>query len=251
MLTSHRKREILDTLTRDGQVIAKMLSERFAVSEDTIRRDLREMAAEGLLQRVHGGALPASPAVADLSIRQSLSSPAKQRIAYAAAQLVESGQTIILDGGTTSIQLARCLPKTLIATVVTHSPNVAVELAEHHNIEVILIGGRLFRHSMVTVGTAALEALRHIRADIFFMGVTGVHLRAGLSTGDLEEAYMKRALSEQAAETIVLASTEKINTASRCKIGDIALANSIVAERGTSAAFVAELERLGITVVLA
>jgi DeoR/GlpR family transcriptional regulator of sugar metabolism len=251
MLTSHRKREILDTLTRDGQVIAKTLSERFSVSEDTIRRDLREMAAEGLLQRVHGGALPASLAVADLSIRENLSSPAKQRIAQAAAQLVGSGQTIILDGGTTSIQLVRCLPKALAATVVTHSPNVAVELAEHHNIEVILIGGRLFRHSMVTVGAAALEALGHIRADIFFMGVTGVHLRAGLSTGDLEEAYMKRALSEQAAETVVLASTEKINTASRCKIGDIGLANSIVAERGTPADFVAELEGLGITVVLA
>ena len=209
------------------------------------------MAAEGLLQRVHGGALPASLAVADLSIRESLSSPSKARIAHAAAQLVGPGQTIILDGGTTSIQLVRYLPKALIATVLTHSPNVAVELAEHSNIEVILIGGQLFRHSMVTVGAAALEALRHIRADIFFMGVTGVHLRAGLSTGDLEEAYMKRALSEQAAETIVLASTEKINAASRCKIGDIALANSIVVERGSPAAFVTELEQLGITVILA
>jgi DeoR/GlpR family transcriptional regulator of sugar metabolism len=251
MLTSQRKREILDTLTRDGQVIAKTLSERYAVSEDTIRRDLREMAAEGLLQRVHGGALPASPAVADLSVRENLSSPAKERIARTAAQLVAPGQTIILDGGTTSIQLVRCLPKTLAATVVTHSPNVAVELAGHHDIEVILIGGRLFRHSMVTVGAAAIEALGHIRADMFFMGVTGVHLRAGLSTGDLEEAYVKRALSAQAAETIVLASMEKINAASRCKIGALGLANSIVIERDTPADFIAELERIGITVVLA
>jgi DeoR/GlpR family transcriptional regulator of sugar metabolism len=251
MLTSQRKREILETLTRDGQVIAKTLSERYGVSEDTIRRDLREMAAEGLLQRVHGGALPASPAVGGLSVREQLSSPAKGRIAHAAAQLVAPGQTIIIDGGTTSIELVRSLPKALAATVVTHSPNVAVALAEHHDIDVILIGGRLFRHSMVTVGTAALEALGHIRADIFFMGVTGVHLRAGLSTGDLEEAYMKRALSAQAAETVVLASAEKINSASRCKIGEIGLANTIVAERGAPADFVAGLERLGITVVLA
>ena len=251
MLTSQRKREILDILTRDGQVIAKTLSERYAVSEDTIRRDLREMDAEGLLQRVHGGALPASPAVADLLVREKLSTPAKMRIAYTAAQLVAPGQTIIVDGGTTSIQLVRCLPKTLAATIVTHSPNVAVELAGHREIEVILIGGRLFRHSMVTVGAAAIEALGHIRADIFFMGVTGVHLRGGLSTGDLEEAYVKRALSAQAAETIVLATMEKINAASRCKIGDIGLANSIVLERDTPADFIAELERLGITVVLA
>ena len=251
MLTSQRKREILDTLVRDGQVIAKMLSDRFAVSEDTIRRDLREMAAEGLLQRVHGGALPASQAVAELSVRVDLSSSAKERIARAAARLVKPGHTIILDGGTTSIQLVRSLPLTLAATVVTHSPNVAVELAMHHDVEVILIGGRLFRHSMVTVGAAAIEALGHIRADVFFMGVTGVHLHAGLSTGDLEEAYVKRALSAQAAETIVLASMEKINTASRCKIGDIGLASSIVVERDAPADFIAELEQRGISVVLA
>lgn len=251
MLTSQRKLEILDTLARNGQVVAKTLSEHYAVSEDTIRRDLRELAAEGLLQRVHGGALPSSPAVADLTIRENLSNSAKERIARAAAQLVAPGQTIIVDGGTTSIALVRFLPKTLRATVVTHSPNVAVELADHHDIEVILIGGRLFRHSMVTVGAAAIEALGHIRADTYFMGVTGVHLRAGLSTGDFEEAYVKRALASQAAETIVLASHEKINAASRCKIGDIGLANSIVLERETPASFVDELERLGIAVVRA
>ncbi|WP_426210492.1 DeoR/GlpR family DNA-binding transcription regulator [Massilia sp. TWP1-3-3] len=249
MLTSQRKREILDTLAHDGHLIAKALSERFAVSEDTIRRDLRELAAEGLLQRVHGGALPSSPAVANLTLRENLSSPAKERIARAAAQLVAPGHTIIVDGGTTSIQLVRCLPKSLTATVVTHSPHVAVALADHLDIEVILIGGRLFRHSMVTVGAAAIEALRHIRADMYFMGVTGVHLRAGLSTGDLEEAYMKRALASQAAETIVLASHEKINAASRCKIGDLGLANSIVLERESPPAFIDALERLNITVV--
>lgn len=251
MLTSQRKREILDTLARDGQVIAKTLSERFDVSEDTIRRDLRELAAEGLLQRVHGGALPASPAVGDLTVREQLSGSSKERIARVAAGLVAPGHTIILDGGTTSIQLVRCLPKNLSATVVTHSPNVAVELAGHLDIEVILIGGRLFRHSMVTVGAAAIEALGHIRADFYFMGVTGVHLRAGLSTGDLEEAYVKRALSNQAAETVVLASSEKINAASRCKIGDIELANSIVLERETPADFVAEMERRGVSVLQA
>ncbi len=232
-------------------MVAKTLSEHFAVSEDTIRRDLRELAAEGLLQRVHGGALPSSPAVADLAIRGNLSNSGKERIARAAAQLVAPGQTIIIDGGTTSIALVRFLPKTLRATVVTHSPNVAVELAGHQDIEVILIGGRLFRHSMVTVGAAAIEALGHIRADTYFMGVTGVHLRAGLSTGDFEEAYITRALANQSAETIVLASPEKVNAASRCKIGDIGLANSIVLERETPAAFVDELERLGITVVRA
>ena len=251
MLTSQRKKEILDTLKAQGQVVAKTLSERFGVSEDTVRRDLRELAAEGLLQRVHGGALPASPAVGGMAERRVLSGSAKEAIAKAAAALILPGQTVIIDGGTTSVQLVRQLPRTLQATVVTHSPTVAVELEEFADIDVILIGGRLFKHSMVAVGAGAIEALSHIRADTYFMGVTGVHLRAGLSTGDLEEAYVKRALAAHAAETVVLASSEKLNAASRFKIGDLSLAGSIVLEADTAPDFVADLQAAGVSVVLA
>jgi DeoR/GlpR family transcriptional regulator of sugar metabolism len=251
MLTSQRKKEILDALKRDGQVVAKTLSERFAVSEDTVRRDLRELAADGLLQRVHGGALPASPAVGDLVERQALSGSGKLAIATAAAAMVQPGSIVIIDGGTTSVQLVRQLPLALRATVVTHSPVIAVELANHADIEVIVIGGRLFRHSMVTVGAAAIEAMSHIRADLYFMGVTGVHLRAGLSTGDMEEAYVKRALAAQAAETVVLASAEKLHAASRFKIGELGLASSIVVERTTPDEFISGLEEQGLTVLRA
>ena len=251
MLTSQRKQQILDALRQHGQVVAKALSERYAVSEDTIRRDLRELAADGLLQRVHGGALPASPAVGDLIQRQAISSAGKQVIGAAAAAMVLPGQTIIIDGGTTSLQLVRHLPLQLQATVVTHSPTIAVALEHHANIEVIIIGGRLFRHSMVAVGAAAIEALGHIRADLYFMGVTGVHLRAGLSTGDLEEAYVKRALSAQAADTVVLASAEKLHSASRCKIGELTLASSMVVEAGMDAELQAQIEQLGVTVIVA
>ena len=251
MLTSQRKKEILDTLKAQGQVVAKTLSERFGVSEDTVRRDLRELAAEGLLQRVHGGALPASPAVGGMAARRVLSGSAKEAIAKAAAALILPGQTVIIDGGTTSVQLVRQLSRTLKATVVTHSPTVAVELEEFADIDVILIGGRLFKHSMVAVGAGAIEALSHIRADTYFMGVTGVHLRAGLSTGDLEEAYVKRALAAHAAETVVLASSEKLNAASRFKIGDLSLAGSIVLAADTAPDFVADLQAAGVSVVLA
>ena len=230
MLTSHRKNDILALLKQQGQVEAKALAALYQVSEDTIRRDLREMAAEGLLQRVHGGALPAAPAEANLSQRRHIAMPSKEEIAHTAARLVTPGQVVILDGGTTCAELARCLPRDMPLTVVTHSPTVAVALAEHERIEVILIGGRLFRHSMVAVGAAALEALSHVRADIYFMGVTGVHPEAGFSTGDYEEAYIKRALSAQAAETIVLASTEKLGAASAYKIGSLDMAVSLIVD---------------------
>lgn len=109
--------------------------------------------------------------------------------------MILPGQVAIVDGGTTSAELVKQLPLSLQATIVTHSPSVAVGLVDHPQIEVILIGGRLFKHSIVTVGAAAVEAMSHIRADLYFMGVTGVHPTAGLSTGDLEEAYIKRALA--------------------------------------------------------
>jgi DeoR/GlpR family transcriptional regulator of sugar metabolism len=251
MLTTQRKKAILEALERDGQVLAKALAEAFGVSEDTVRRDLREMAGEGLLQRVHGGALPASPAIADFAHRQSIESDAKRAVAKAAAEMIGDGQVVIVDGGTTAVQLARYLPLTLRATVVTHSPGIAVELVAHPSIEVVVIGGRLFKHSVVTVGAAALEALSHIRADVFFMGVTGVHASAGFSTGDLEEAYMKRALAAHAAETVVLASSDKINAASQYKIGEISMASTIVVERNTPSSLTDPLAAAGVSIVRA
>ena len=249
MLTSQRKNEILAMLKQQGQVEAKALAAHYAVSEDTIRRDLREMAAEGLLQRVHGGALLASPAQAPLPARQHIAISSKAEVATRALRLIAPGQVIILDGGTTCAELARCLPRDMPLTVVTHSPTIAVALAEHDKIEVLLIGGRLFRHSMVAVGAAALEALSHVRADLYFMGVTGVHPDAGFSTGDFEEAYIKRALSGRAAETVVLASSEKLGVASAYKIGDLGMAASLVVDGAPSAELDAALAGAGVTVV--
>ena len=218
MLTRQRKQHILTTLQRDGQVVAKTLSEALGLSEDTIRRDLRELSAEGLLQRVHGGALPLAPAEADFAGRQQLATGDKLAIGRAAARMVRQGQVVFIDGGTTAVQMARHLPVALRATVVTHSPSVALELVGHAGVEVVLIGGRLFKHSVVAVGAAAMEAIARIRADTFFMGVTGVQAEAGLTTADLEEAHIKRALMAAAAETVVLASSEKIGAASACVI---------------------------------
>ncbi|HGM5489240.1 TPA: DeoR/GlpR family DNA-binding transcription regulator [Serratia fonticola] len=251
MLTSQRKKIILEKLAQDGQVVAKQLSEFFGLSEDTLRRDLRELDSEGLLQRVHGGALPVSSAIATFAERNTLESAAKTAIAKAAAAMIMPGQVVILDGGTTSAELVRQLPRHLQATIVTHSPSVAVGLVEHPNIEVIMIGGRLYKHSIVCVGAAAVEAMSHIRADIYFMGVTGVHPVAGLSTGDLEEAYIKRALAARAAETVVLASAAKLNAASQYAIGELTLAQTIVVEGDTVNALIEPLRHAGVTVIKA
>ena len=246
MLVKQRKELILNLLRKEGQVIAKDLAKTLDLSEDTIRRDLRELAKEGLLQRVHGGALPVSSAISDVATRQNIAIEAKQTIARTAATLIHPGQIIILDGGTTTTQLVRLLPETLEITVVTHSPGIAVELVNHPLIDVILIGGKLFKHSVVTVGAIALEALSHIRADTYFMGVTGVHPDAGLSTGDLEEAYMKKALSERAADTFVLASKEKLGVASAYVIKPVTEISGIVVERAAPERLVGPYRELGV-----
>src|SRR5580704_14218440 len=131
MLTSRRRRLILDKLANEGQIVAKTLSQSLGLSEDTIRRDLRELAQEGLLQRVHGGALPASPAGVNFAGRQNLATDEKVALGQAGARMIRPGQVVILDGGTTALQVARHLPADVRATVVTHSPTIAIELVEH------------------------------------------------------------------------------------------------------------------------
>jgi len=251
MLTKQRKDYLLKILRERGQVIAKEVSEELELSEDTIRRDLRELAAEGKLQRVHGGALPASPAVGDFAVRQQIAPDGKIAVGKAAAKLVRAGQVVILDGGTTTLQLAKHLPLDLRATVVTHSPTIAVALQEHPTIEVIMIGGRLFKHSVVAVGAAAVAAISRIRADTYFMGVTGIHPEAGLSTGDLEEAHIKRALSAAAAETHVLVTVEKVNAASPYVIAALNEIDGVVVEDRVPKAAIAAYKRAGLTVVRA
>ena len=251
MLASQRKEYILKILREQGQVVAKEISRELQLSEDTIRRDLRELASEGRLQRVHGGALPSSPAVVDFAGRQQLAPDEKQAVGRAAARMIRPGQVVILDGGTTTLQVATHLPTDLRATVVTHSPTIAVALVQHPNIEVVLIGGRLFKHSVVSVGAAAVEAIARIRADLFFMGVTGIHPEAGLTTGDLEEAHIKRALSASAAETHVLLTAEKINAASPYLIAPLSDIDGLVVDGGISKEAIEPYERMGIPIVRA
>ena len=248
MLTAQRKKLILKRLASHGQIVAKDLAQELDTSEDTIRRDLRELALQGKLQRVHGGALPASVAVGDLRAREQVSSIEKQGLGRQGAKLIKSGQVVFLDGGTTAIQVARHLAADLRCTVITHSPNVAVELAAHQHIDIIVLGGRLFRHSMVNVGATVIEAASRFRADLFIMGVTGVHPKVGLSTGDAEEADVKRALHERAAETVVLASSEKLLGASPYVIAPIQAASLIVVSPNTPSKTVLALRGAGVKV---
>jgi DeoR/GlpR family transcriptional regulator of sugar metabolism len=251
MLAAQRKEFLLARLDRDRRLVAKDAAAELGVSEDSVRRDLRELAAAGLCQRVYGGALPASPAVADYGTRRDVRIDSKQRVAGAAATLIRPGATVILDGGTTALEVTRALPAGLSATIVTHSPTVAAALAEHPSIEVYVLGGRLFRHSMVTCGAAAVEAAQVVHADLFLLGVTGVHPDAGLTTGDADEAAMKRALARRAADTYVLASSEKIGAASRFAVLPLSAVAGVITDAPAQDETVRRLDAVGVPVLAA
>jgi DeoR/GlpR family transcriptional regulator of sugar metabolism len=248
MLVGERRDLLLARLAADGKVLAKDVAAELGVSEDSIRRDLRDLAAAGLCQRVYGGALPVSPAVADYASRTAIAVDGKDRVAQIAAGLVRPASTVILDGGTTTLAVAKALPDDLEATVVTHSPTVAVALLDHVNVEVFLLGGRLFRHSAVTCGAAAAEAAQAISADVFLLGVTGVHPDAGLTTGDAEEAAMKRTLARRAADTYVLASAEKLGAASRFTVLPFADVAGIITDADDSDQNVQKLAAMGVEI---
>ncbi|MDD7928103.1 DeoR/GlpR family DNA-binding transcription regulator [Microbacterium thalli] len=250
MLAASRKDLLLTRLRADGRIVAKDLAAELGVSEDSIRRDLRELDAAGLAVRVYGGAVPASPAVVDYGARQSVATDSKRRVARFAASLIEPGSTVIIDGGTTALATVQALDRALACTIITHSPTVAAALLEHAA-DVIIIGGRLFKHSAVASGAAAVEAARGLRADRFLLGVTGIHDEAGLTTGDPDEAAMKRALAAQAAETFVLGSAEKIGAVSRFAVLPLEDVTGVVVDPDATPAGLAALEKRGVPLLRA
>jgi DeoR/GlpR family transcriptional regulator of sugar metabolism len=248
MLAAERRDLLLARLRADGKIVAKDLATELGLSEDSIRRDLRELAAAGLCQKVYGGAVPASAALGDYGARRSIEPDSKQAVAARAVPLIRPGSVAILDGGTTTLAVARSLPASLQCTVITHSPTVASALVDHPGVEIIMIGGRVFKHSAVTCGAAAAEAAEAVSADLFLLGVTGVHPVHGLTTGDLDEAAMKRTLARRAAETYVLASAEKLGAASRYSVLPLAEVTGVVTD-GQDHAVVRQLQQRGVNVL--
>ena len=249
MMPAERRDHLIARLAADGKVVAKDVAHDLGLSDDTVRRDLRDLAAAGLCQRVYGGALPVSPALADYPTRVTVEPDSKQRVAARGAALIPPGGTVILDGGTTTLAVVRALPVDFECTVITHSPTVSAALLDHRSIEVFMLGGRLFKHSAVASGAAAVEATLGISADVFLLGVTGVHPDEGLTTGDADEAAMKRALAARAAETFVLASVEKIGTASRYRVLPLAEVAGVVTDAPADNDTIRQLRRRGVVVL--
>jgi DeoR/GlpR family transcriptional regulator of sugar metabolism len=251
LLSVERRQAILDRLASDGKVVAARLVEELGVSEDTVRRDLRELAAQGLVQRVHGGALPPAPQPGSFTHRRETYTEEKAAVARAAVDVLRDARVIILDGSTTNLELARGLPADKTCTVLTNSPPIAAALAEHPAAEVVMIGGRLDKRAQVTVGAPAIEFLRSVRADACVLGVCALHPEAGLSTDDFEEAHVKRAMVEASADVIALATSDKLRAASAYLVAPVTELTHMVAEAAAPDELLDPYRAIGVTVTRA
>ncbi|MGX5816938.1 DeoR/GlpR family DNA-binding transcription regulator [Chitinophaga lutea] len=231
MLKEERLDYILKRLKADQKVLQTDLSSALQVSEDTVRRDLESLAQDGLLIKVRGGAIPHSPNPYSFQERSQLHEKDKRRIAEKALTLLHDGQTIILDGGTSTLTLAKLLPPQLKLNVVTNSVPVAMQLIEHPSVEVIFTGGRINKDSRVTGGLDTLRMLRRFRADLCFLGVCSLHPELGVTGLQFEEAELKTAMVESAGQIAALATLDKMGTAEPYKVCEITDIDIIVTDQ--------------------
>ncbi|MGB7438541.1 MAG: transcriptional repressor AgaR [Candidatus Acidiferrum sp.] len=236
MLSEERRRAILHMIEEDGRVVVRELARRFHTSLITIRKDLEFLHHQGQLERTHGGALPVrSGALMDntLQEKESLHRHEKTRIAAAAVRMIGKDQVIILDSGTTTTAIARGCRHLKNLTVITNAVNIGAELADSA-VEVILTGGALRKNSFSLVGPLAEESLRKLSADIFFLAVDGFDVHYGLTTPNLLEARVNRAMAESSRRTVVVCDSSKFGHRSLSLIIPTAAVHETITDKGIS-----------------
>jgi DeoR family transcriptional regulator, aga operon transcriptional repressor len=236
MLSEERRREIVEVLQSEGRVLVGDLSKRFKTSLITIRKDLEFLHHHGMLERTHGGALPLRTGALNdrtLQEKERLHRQEKLRIAAAAVKIIRSGQVIILDSGTTTTAIARACRHFRSLTIITNATNIAGELAGTP-VDVILTGGVLRKNSFSLVGPLAEESLLKLNADLLFLAVDGFDVRYGLTTPNLLEARVNRAMAEAARRTVVVCDSSKFGRRSLSLIMPTSSVHETITDRGIS-----------------
>jgi DeoR family transcriptional regulator of aga operon len=232
MLIEERRQYILALAQKHGRVLVEELSDSLGISRITIRKDLDHLQNRGVLQRTHGGALlPSSGALSDPSLqeKEGLHSIEKQRISAAAVELVQEGQCVLLDSGTTTTAIARALKKFSQLTIITNAVNIAGELSGT-GFEVLLTGGSLRKNSFSLVGPLAEDMLHDMHADILFLGVDGFDLEVGLTTPNVMESRVNRAMVKASSMVVAVCDSTKFNRRSLSKIVDAGAIHHVITD---------------------
>ncbi len=250
-----RGEKILRILQKSGNVSVEDLCRLLSVSIATVRRDLQELEDRGMLRRTHGGAVTVEPLLYeafrhDSSFREQMDKHAneKRRIALAAADLIQDGDTISLTAGTTTTEVTRSIRHRSGITVVTNTVNVAMELSQRHDLEVLVTGGQLRGNWFSLVGPIARQMIEQVVVDKMFIGVNGIHAQKGLTCLNCDEAGTNRAMVDQAKQRIVVADHTKLGEVTRHRICGIEKIDLLITDTGASDAAIAQFVSRGLEV---
>lgn len=251
--TVARRNMILDQLNSDGEVFVDQLSKTHGVSEVTIRNDLDQLEKKRLLIRARGGAMKYSEGVGldfGISEKDKINLQEKNRIGQYASTLVQEGDIIIIDSGTTTAELARKLDKFSSLTVITNAINIAIILSKFQNINIIMPGGNMRMNSQSLVGPIAEKSLARIHVDRVFLGVDGVDPKDGIFTANMEEAYLNEQMINVANEVIVLTDSSKFNRRAFAHICSFGKISKIITDKGINSEDKIMIEEAGVEIVI-
>lgn len=217
MLKKERHSFIMKQINLHNKVLSSDLSQQLDVSEDTVRRDLNELAKTDKLLKVHGGALSKSFHF-PFQNNEIYAQEQKCEVAIKAINLLKEGMVILTGGGTTMIALAKLIPASLEATFFTISPLVALELAEHAKLTVYLIGGQLSKNAQINIGASVINDLSEIKVDICFLGANGIDSKEGITDSDWEVVQVKKAMIKTSSKVVILSIAEKLNSVQKMKV---------------------------------
>jgi DeoR family transcriptional regulator of aga operon len=253
MLIEERRQHVLSRVRKDGRVLVSELSDALGISRITIRKDLDNLTRRGLVQRTHGGAIaPQSASLLDLPLgkKKHRQWREKERIAEAAAKLVHNGQCVLLDSGTTTTAIARALRRFQKLTVITNAVNIVSDLVTT-KFDIILIGGMVRKNALSVVGPLAEEMLREIHADILFLGVDGFDSAIGISTPNVLESRVNRAMVASARRVVAVCDSTKFNRRTLSLIVPPTAVHTVITDSKIRNQDAEVLREAGIEVILA
>jgi DeoR family transcriptional regulator of aga operon len=246
-----RRNKIIDKLESDNQVLVNELSKEFNVSEVTIRNDLAYLEEKGIMHRTHGGGIKQRKVALeyDLTEKQKQNLSQKKRIGAKAVELIQENDTIILDSGSTTMEIAKNLSIFKNITVITNALNIISQLKDYPNIHLIVPGGVLKPQSLALYGTPAQEAFKNYYCDKFFIGADAVDFTHGLSTPTIEEAHLNRTMIQISKEVILVADSSKFNKRNFVFIAPVNILHTIITDIGLPQETKTSFESIGIKVI--
>ncbi len=236
-------------LIEEQKVVTTNLALDLDLSEDTIRRDLNELDSKKLLEKVYGGAIQITEKMVDVFSIDISGEEEKKQIATKALSLLYDGQVIIMSGGSTNLVFAKLIPSDLKATIYTYSLPIAMQLSQHPNIDLIFIGGKMQKNAMVTIGMDVIQVVSKIKADICFIGASGINIKQGLTEVGYEISIVKKAMIEASDRVVSMFSSNKLNTKMPHVVCVLSQLTTIVTDLDPNDEILEEYRKSGVSVL--